>query len=564
MKTIIKWSKHLGMLVITILLAAFGITGAEAMFASAPAGATATSQPASAYGDADLGGDGAVGEGFQTLGEALEISPNLVTRAIHDEVIKIAPYDYTIRSLMSKNFKQRKKTKDHKVAVYSAASKPIQLKLATPISSADAEQVTLNFGLGNKNVSVNQVITFPHVAGYLPDGLTPSGEPLQVYVLSKATTGAPVVKPLNGIVLVGGGFTLPDIGLNELALRGLRVGSETQIRTEPTNILPTDKEYYIQKNIIEFGASGWFNNATKEVKWTDRDRMEMAFEEKMRTSMPTFWLGTAGATSVATKYNDDKEELAYFSQGVWTQAGKEFNFTSTDITAEDLVDFATYIFTGNRSSNVKYFAMGSELSAALQKVIISSNTKFFGEVYRDKTLDLSFTALTFFGGKKILFADDPSLDDIGMSNCGFVLDQKYGFEYHYGMKTIAIDGIRTQTADVTGQAIVEENSFILTNNDAHCRVVFTPGLTDYDDYIDELETELDKVSDTPTVKVTGGTAGTDADKLTAVKDYVETVIVSPYVSVVYAGSAGKYIVYVGKGTNDVYVQKEITVTFEAP
>lgn len=459
------------MFVVTLMLSLFGVTGVETMFAAAPAAAVATGQPDSPYGDGELGGDGAIGDGFQSLDEALRLSPNLVTRAIHDQVIKIAPYDYTARSLLSKNFKQRKKTKDHTVAVYSARTKPIQLTLNVAHTKGETETVELDFGAGNKLISVNQTITFLNVSGYNKAGNAESGKPLQLYVTAKGNTGKPVVKALNGI-LNAGAIVVPDIDKDEKALRGLRVGTETQIRTEPTNILPTDREYYIQKNIIEFGSTGWWDSATKEVKWTDRDRMEMALEEKIRTSMPNFWLGTAGESHIKTEYNAG-EELAYFSEGIWTQAGREFNFNN-QIDVNKLVDFAKYIFTGNRSSNVKYLVMGSELSAAFQKVIFA-NPVYLGETYKDKTLNIEFTSINFFGGKKILFADDPSLDDIGMGDCGFVLDHKYAFEYHYGMMTVPIDGISTATADVKGQSIVEENSFILTNNEAHCRVTLGSG-----------------------------------------------------------------------------------------
>ena len=110
------------------------------------------------------------------------------------------------------------------------------------------------------------------------------------------------------------------------------------------------------------------------------------------------------------------------------------------------------------------------LELYFQKVIFD-HPFMLGETYKDEELNINFTAINFFGGKKLLFADDPSLDDCGMGNCGFVTDLKYGFEYHYGMESIPIDNKKMQKADSKGQAIVEENCYILTNKDAHCRVI---------------------------------------------------------------------------------------------
>jgi len=455
--------------VIMLLCTVFGLVGAEATFAAAPTAATALNEPKSEYGDEALGGDGVPGEGYQTLDQALKDSPNLVTRAIHNEVIKIAPYDYVTRSLLAKNFRIKKKTKDHKVAVYSAASKPVRTTVATAYTEAAVDQAEVDFGVDNKLFAVNQTVYFPDIAGYKADGTTTSGHCLVCYVVGIASDKKPILKARNGKT-VSSVKTIPSLAAGSKAIRGLRTGTETQIRTDPYNVLPTDREYYIQKNIIEFGVSGWFDNATKEVKWDDRDRMEMALAEKTRTSMADFWLGVSGMDYFSTKYNNENEELAFFHEGLWTQAGREFDFNNT-IDIATIIDFGKYVFEGNRSSNTKYFAMGSDLSAAFQKVIFAHPT-LLGETYRDKELNINFTAINFFGGKKILFADDPSLDDIGMSNCGFVLDHKYAFEYHYGMKSVPIDGIKLAQSDTKGQAIVEENCFILANNEAHCRVKY--------------------------------------------------------------------------------------------
>ncbi len=460
-KTFEKWNSS-GLFLFVIMLACtlFGVTGVDAVFADAPAAAVALGEP---------GGEGGIGgEGFVTLDQALTDSPHLLTRTIHQEVIKIAPYDYVTRSLLGQNFKIKKKTKDHKVVVYSAESLSIRAAVATAYTQSAVEQAVVDFGVDNKSFAINETVFFPDITGYKAEGTTSDGHCLVCYVVGKDDNKAPILKPING-KSVTGTITIPTLALNTKALRGLRTGTETQIRTEPVNILPTPGDYFIQKNIIEFGVSGWFNSATKEVKWDDRDMMEMAVAEKTRTSMPDFWLGVSGQGRFSTKYNDDTEELAYFHEGVWTQAGREHDFNGT-IDIDAIIDFGKYVFTGNRSSNEKYLAMGSELSAAFQKVIFA-NPSLLGETYRDKELNINFTAVNFFGGKKILFADDPSLDDIGMSNCGFLIDHKYAFEYNYGMESIPIDNKKMQKADSKGQAIVEENCFILANKDSHCRVI---------------------------------------------------------------------------------------------
>jgi hypothetical protein len=363
----------------------------------------------------------------------------------------------------------KKKTPNHKIAVYSASSKPIRATVATAYTQSAVEQASVDFGSDNNLFALNQNVFFPTIPGYKDDGATLSGHCFFANIVGFESNRKPILRPINGKA-VSGVKTIPTLAVGTKALRGLRTGTETQIRTDPVNILPTDREYYIQKNIIEFGVSGWFDKATKEVRWSDRDRMEMAVAEKTRTMMPDFWLGTGTSAILSHKHNGDKEELAYFHEGLWTQAGREFDFNGA-IDLETIIDFGKFVFEGNRSSNIKYFSMGSTLSAEFQKVIFA-HPFMLGETYRDKELNINFSSINFFGGKKILFSDDPSLDDIGMSDCGFLLDHRYAFEYLFDVKSIPLDGIKTQTSDTKGQSIVEENTFILANHDAHCRVIF--------------------------------------------------------------------------------------------
>ncbi len=466
MKTHLFNSKGSGifMLFVLLLCTVFGITGVDAVFAdAAPAGATALAEGAEGAGEA--------GTGEISLDLALATNDGkLIMRKVHDEVIKIAPYDWTAKSLLGKNFKIKKKTGDHKVAVYSAATKPVKTAVATLYTAAETGQAAVDFGSDNANFYIGQNVRFPSIAGYLPDGTTASGRCFFANVVAFDSNKKPILQAMNGPKVSSTKNCLPTLAATTVALRGARIGTEKQIRSDLYNVLPTDKEFYVQKTLIEFGTTGWYDNATKEIRWDNRDLMEMAVAEKTRTEMVDFWLGTSMSGYLNNKYTGDQDDLAYFEEGLWTQAGREFDFNGT-IDIDAIIDFGKYVFDGNRSSNEKYLVMGSELSAEFQKVIFN-HPYMLGETYRDKELNIEFSSIKFFGGKKIFFADDPSLTDIGMANCGFLIDHKYAFEYNYGMEILPIDNKQLRTSDSKGQAIIEEKCHILANNEAHCRVIF--------------------------------------------------------------------------------------------
>jgi hypothetical protein len=374
---------------------------------------------------------------------------------------------------MSGNVKFKKKTKDHTVGVYSAEAFPVKIPVATaytaPASSAPVMQDAVDFGANKKFVAINETIYFPSIPGYKKDGVTSDGHCFVADVIGKDSNKRPVLLPRNGVKSGALTNTLPSLPLNTLAIRGVRTGTETQMRTDPFNLIPTDKEYYIQKTLIETGESTWFINNDKEVKWDISEKMEFGMFEHKRTWNTDFWLGKGGSKIIENPYNGNKEELAYFMEGVWYQAGREWEFTGGEIDTDDLVEFCKYVFRGNASSNTKMLFAGETLIAALQKVPFNATIRL-GDTYSDDKLKLTFDSILYFGGKKILFTHDPSLDDLGMNNCGYVLDDKFAFEYNYGYQVYDIDDEALRKSQIKGELIIEEKTYIIANEMAHCRV----------------------------------------------------------------------------------------------
>lgn len=477
MKRTIQQFKGLGLLslIAILVLSVFGIMDAGAVCAAAPTPGgvdAATSKPTSDYADDGLEG-GAMGEDSISLKDALANSPNLVTKAIHDQVIIIGAEKYLTRSLMSKNFNIKKPTKNHTVAVYSAETAPVLIGVVAAYTEQSGVEFvdTINFGVTgattsyNKNIAKCQTIIFPMVMGYKADGTTVDNHCLMCVVTDKTSGGVPVLKAING-KKVGGVITIPSFTANQVAVRGKRIGTEKQLHTDHLNILPTDKDYFVSKNIITFSVTGWYNNATKQVQWGLSEIKDLALIEKTRTAAVDFWLSTGTSAYIANEFNKNQADLAYFSEGVWYQADSEFDFDGT-VDIDSMAEFLAEAF--EYGSSTKYFAMGKDIMTAIQKLPFNSTIQL-GETYRDKELNINFSSINYLGGKKLLFAHDPSLDDIGMSNCGFVLDQKYGFEYSYPYKVEPLNSQNTNM-DIQGQSMIEENVFILEYKKAHKRVI---------------------------------------------------------------------------------------------
>jgi hypothetical protein len=263
--------------------------------------------------------------------------------------------------------------------------------------------------------------------------------------------------------------SLPEIPAGTKAVRGAHTATETQIRTEPFAAIPPSDKYYVQKTIIETEQSTWFTRNDKFVKWDKSDISQEALFESKNTFNVDFWLGKSGVQYVKNQYNDNKKDLCYFMEGVWWQAGKEFELPDV-VTTNVLSSLMKYIFTGNASSNTKYMFAGADVIQAFQNA--QYNTVIYpGETY--KAMGVVFSSIIYFGGKQLYLTHDPSLDVLGMSDCAMVLDEDYAYEYNFGTRAYTYDNAAMGRRDSLSDVIIDEKTYILANKAAHCRIRMT-------------------------------------------------------------------------------------------
>lgn len=459
MKKIIEKIKGSGLLTLFILLlcSIFGIAGLEAVAASGPA---------PLYGDQILDQNGVVIEGEISLTDASEKAPELISKHFVQEVVRMDPYSYPAMSIMGANhhYQKKQKVKDHVIQVNRITTPPVQVKVNTAITESAKAQLAVDFGMANSIVGLHQTIYFKNIGGYADDGVTKDGYALQCRVVARdQASGQPILKPLNG-KKVSGVFTIPDIPAGTVALRGNRVGTETQIRTEQFGILPTPTDYYVTKRLIEFATSGWYDNASKNIKWGDEEIKQTAMTEFLRTSAPSFWLGKQ-SKQIFPEFTSNTPEMALFPEGMLHQAGRHMDLEG-EFKTKAFVNLPKIAFGDNNSGNLKYLFMGDEISPLVQEYILNTPGLNFS-VYQNKTLNINFSEVVFAGGKRIRFIDDPSLNDCGLNDHGFILDPKYGGLYTYDHKFLPIDGLKNQTRDITGMSVIEESAYILTNPEAN-------------------------------------------------------------------------------------------------
>ncbi|MDR0872831.1 MAG: hypothetical protein LBN27_05105 [Prevotellaceae bacterium] len=454
---------------VMLLCSAFGVVGVEAMTADAALGTPTGVYPPiydSAGNEQIFDENGSVVDGVIELTDAYEKNPELISKHFVADVVRLDPYTYTTMGLIKSayNWQKKENIKDHVIQVNRISTPPVQITVNTAIADATAAQVPVDFGAANSIIGLHQTIVFRNIGGFEKDGATADEHDLICRVVSKdQSTGFPVLKPINGKA-AGGVKTLPDIAAGTTALRGDRIGTETQIRTEQFGMLPTPTDYFVSKRLIEFGTSGWFDNATKTIKWGNNEIKENAMIEFLRTSAPLFWLGKQ-EQAIFPEYKSNTPELTLFPEGLMYQAKRGYSLNG-NVAISTLVGLYNEAFRDNNSGNVKYFAMGSEISPLFQELILNT-TGLNINSYKNKTLNIDFSEIIFAGGKRIRLYDDPSLDDCGLNDKGFILDPKYAATYSYGTRFLPLDGVKQQERDTKGMAAIDESVHVLLNQEAH-------------------------------------------------------------------------------------------------
>jgi hypothetical protein len=311
----------------------------------------------------------------------------------------------------------------------------------------------------------DQTILCKNINGYLEDGVTvDTKNPLMLYVIGIGTGGHPTAIPVNG-PKISGKRNFPAIAAGTLLTRGGRAGSESQLKTDSYSGVPTDFEQYLQKFMAQIEETTLHKISEKEVDWTFSDLEEEAIFDMKRTQNVTFWSGVKGLIKEKNAYTKKAEEI-YFTGGIWNQAGKDYSFSGNPVDENNIVGLMKTAFVGNASSKTKTFIVGSDLLEKFEQV------DYHKVVYvgtRKQVYGLEFSQIiSKFGTLNVIH--DQTLNDLGWSDRGFILDQDFLRKWTMGWRVENFDLRGTGEADADARALIEICGLVLKNPDAHTRV----------------------------------------------------------------------------------------------
>ena len=268
---------------------------------------------------------------------------------------------------------------------------------------------------------------------------------------------------------------LPVIAKGTRLLRMGKACSELDAQTGMFTNLPTAEEQYCQNYMLQVEQSTFERMWQNEATWTFSDLDEEAVYDFKVTRELSSLFGVKAVIAHASK----KQQLTYFTKGIWWMAGKDItlgHWEGTGDTAKlvidesDLVDFSKDLFIGVASTKRKVLFAGSDLVAAISKI----KSERFRAKETVAIWDLRFTSFkTDFG--EVLLIHHELFDQAGMSDYGFALEDGYlekriFLSFEKSQLDLKKAGIRNSTAEV----LQEVSCLVLKNARAHARVQIAP------------------------------------------------------------------------------------------
>lgn len=433
------------MIMVMLLCSLFGICDASAMTADvikpADGGAVRT-------------------DAMTTHTETREDSPNLLLDTIDEKVTKIRPHDVVLDTI-SRQIKDVKTSNNQTVRHYAIDVIDLTATLSTAVTGG-----TNQTALATSNDSIfasEQTILVDGIQGYKEDGTTIDPDrPLMLYVVGKDTSNQPLVTAVNGSG--ANGDIIPPISVDTKLTRMGRAGAETQIQTDAYSGVPTDFPQFLQKFMAQIEMSEIFQRADKEVDWEFTDAEEEAVFDMKRVQNVTYWKGIRRRIKKKNAHTQKAEDI-YFTEGLWTQAGKDFSFGGVPVDVKNMVTLMKHAFTGNASGKKKLLIAGSDVIEAFEQVeynrIVNVGAKM-------QAYGLEFNSIVSKFGT-LLVVHDQTLDDMGMADKFFILDADFLRKWTMGWRVNNFDFRKSGQSDADGRGLMEICGLVLKNPKAHSR-----------------------------------------------------------------------------------------------
>ena len=284
------------------------------------------------------------------------------------------------------------------------------------------------------------------VNGYDPTGqIELPGVDLMLFFVGKnETTEAPIAMAVNGpkVNATDEYCVVPTIPAGTEVILLSSAAYETQKFISPSTVVPVPERVYLQKQLCNSIVSDYFKAQKKRIKFSEAQIAEAILRQFRLESCRTAWVGQPGKFKVQAMDPAMGYQWDYFSKGLRWQFKRQYDLSST-ITFADLINLSMVKFTGFNCSRKAVWFLGKQLLNDIQKIDLTLHKNI--TVKDDSVWGVACTRIhTVFGD--IALVHDPTLDALGYSHCGGLIDENGLVRYCMKNEDIATERVEGEEA----------------------------------------------------------------------------------------------------------------------
>lgn len=429
--------------VVSVALFLFAEDGSGVVMASV--GVVTSGSPIASRGFAGIASHG-IGSAT-TVSSASELSDDFIDSEIDEQITKIAS-DESVIDTVKRKIRRRVQVNSFEVDHYLIDEKRSKAYTNADYTGIKATRAELPFSTTGERKIFQEYYTAicKGVNGYDPTGQTElPGVDLMVFFVGKnETTEAPIAMAVNGPKVNASDeyCVMPSIPAGTEVILLSSAAYETQKFIAPSTVVPVPERVYLQKQLCNSIVSDYFKAQKKKLKFNESQIAEAIIRQFRLESCRTAWVGQPGKFKVQAMDSAMGYQWDYFSKGLRWQFKRQYDLASS-ITFADLINLSMVKFTGFNCSRKAVWFLGKQLLNDIQKIDLTLHKNI--TVKDDSVWGVECTRIhTVFGD--ISLVHDPTLDALGYSNCGGLIDENGLVRYWMKNEDTAVERVEGEEA----------------------------------------------------------------------------------------------------------------------
>lgn len=432
---------HSLLLVMAMGIAAYLLTDEAGCLMMATVGVVPSGTPRASRGIAGLATQG---NGNATTVSNISEMSDIIEAEIDEKIIEVAS-DESIIDTVKRRVKRRVNVISFEVDHYMIDEKRSKAYTNATYTGIKATRAEIPFSTTGDRKIFQEYYTAicKGVNGYDPTGqIELPGVDLMLFFVGKNdTTEAPIAMAVNGpkVNSTDEYCVVPTIPAGTEVILLSSAAYETQKFISPSTVVPVPERVYLQKQLCNSIVSDYFKAQKKKIKFSEAQIAEAILRQFRLESCRTAWVGQPGKFKVQAMDPSMGYQWDYFSKGLRWQFKRQYDLSST-ITFADLINLSMVKFTGFNCSRKAVWFLGKQLLNDIQKIDLTLHKNI--TVKDDEVWGVACTRIhTVFGD--IALVHDPTLDALGYSHCGGLIDENGLVRYcmkHENMESERVEG----------------------------------------------------------------------------------------------------------------------------